>query len=70
MSLSKIKELADTQELLHIENVKLAELEQQLFDCQCTHEKSMIADHLVECENVIIELDLKVAVLQSELKVK
>ena len=70
MSLSKIKELADTQELLHIENVKLAELEQQLFDCQCTHEESMIAEHLVECENVIIELDRVVARLQSELKVK
>lgn len=70
MSLSKIKELADTQELLHIENVKLAELDQQLFDCQCTHEQGMIANHLVECNNVIIDLDLKVAVLQSELKVK
>ena len=55
-----MKELIALDQSLQSAILELATLEQKLFDTQCQHEQDQLAQKIVQCENLIIELELKV----------
>ena len=54
-----MKTLTEMDNRLQAALLELVTLEQKFFDTTCQHEQQQLAQKIVQCENLIIELELK-----------